>query len=59
MLQPAFGNDGHYIFSEDSGVRYWLPAVERFLSKNNVPFEAMVPSEAAKKPMLAGQTAVQ
>jgi len=59
VLQPAFGNDGHYIFSEDSGVRYWLPAVERFLSKNNVPFEAMVPSEAAKKPMLAGQTAVQ
>ena len=55
VLQPAFGKDGHYIFSEDSGVRYWLPAVERFLAKNNVPFEAMVPSQAAK-PMLAGQT---
>jgi dienelactone hydrolase len=57
VLQPAFGKDGHYIFSDDSGARYWLPAVERFLAKNGVPFEAMVPSEAAKKPMLAGQTA--
>src|SRR5262245_12392153 len=56
VLQPPFGKDGHYIFSEDSGVRYWVPAVERFLSRNGVPFEAMVPSEAAKKPMLAGQT---
>jgi dienelactone hydrolase len=53
VLQPAFGKDGHYIFSDDSGVRYWLPAVERFLNRNGVPFEAMVPSE--KKPMLAGQ----
>ena len=57
VLQPAFGNDGHYIFSDDSGVRYWLPAVERFLARNGVPFEAMVPSDAAKKPLLAGQTA--
>ena len=55
VLQPAFGKDGHYIFSDDSGVRYWLPAVERFLAKAGVPFEAMVPSEHAKKPMLAGQ----
>ena len=57
VLQPAFGKDGHYIFSDDSGVRYWLPAVERFLASNGVPFEAMVPSDAAKKPLLAGQTA--
>ncbi len=56
VLQPAFGKDGHYIFSEDSGVRIWLPAVERFMAKNGVPFEAMVPSDTAKKPMLAGQT---
>jgi dienelactone hydrolase len=53
VLQPPFGKDGHYIFSDDTGVRYWLPAVERFLARNGVPFEAMVPSE--KKPMLAGQ----
>ena len=31
VLQPAFGRDGHYIFSETLGVRYWLPAVEQFL----------------------------
>jgi dienelactone hydrolase len=55
VLQPAFGKDGHYIFSDDSGVRYWLPAVERFLAKAGVPFEAMLPSELAKKPILAGQ----
>jgi dienelactone hydrolase len=53
VLQPAFGKDGHYIFSDDSGVRYWLPAVERFLAKNGVPFEAMIAAE--KKPVLAGQ----
>lgn len=41
VLQPAFGRDGHYIFSDDSGVKLWLPAVERFLAKYNVPFEPM------------------
>src|SRR3982751_5365749 len=56
VLQPAFGKDGHYIFSEDSGVRYWVPAVESFMAKNGSPFEAMVPFDAAKKPMLAAQT---
>ena len=55
VLQPAFGRDGHYIFSEDSGVRYWLPAVERFLTKHGVPFEPMHPPEQAAKPILAGQ----
>jgi len=41
VLQPAFGRDGHYIFSETLGVRYWLPAVEQFLGKHNVPFERL------------------
>ena len=45
VFDPSSG--GQVIFSDDSGVRYWLPAVERFLAKNGVPFEAMVPSEAA------------
>jgi dienelactone hydrolase len=53
VLQPAFGKDGHYIFSDDSGARHWLPAVERFLARNGVPFERMEPAE--RKPMLAGQ----
>jgi dienelactone hydrolase len=41
VLQPAFGRDGHYIFSEVLGVRYWLPAVEQFLGKHGVPFERL------------------
>ena len=41
VLQPAFGRDGHYIFSETLGVRYWLPAVEQFLGKHNIPFERL------------------
>ena len=39
VLQPPFGRDGHYIFSETLGVRYWLPAVEQFLTKHGVPFD--------------------
>ena len=54
VLQPAFGKDGHYIFSEDQGVRWWLPAVERFLAKYHVPFEPMAPG-LGDKPLLAGQ----
>jgi dienelactone hydrolase len=41
VLQPPFGRDGHYIFSEVLGVRYWLPAVEQFLGKHGVPFERL------------------
>jgi dienelactone hydrolase len=41
VLQPAFGRDGHYIFSETLGVRYWLPAVEQFLGRHNIPFERL------------------
>jgi dienelactone hydrolase len=41
VLQPAFGRDGHYIFSETIGVRYWLPAVENFLGKHGIPFERL------------------
>src|SRR5688572_10241903 len=37
VLQPPFGRDGHYIFSEVLGVRYWLPAVEQFLGRHGIP----------------------
>jgi len=46
VLQPRFGRDGHYIFSEEPGVRYWLPAVERFLGRHGVPFERLEESGA-------------
>ena len=45
VLQPAFGRDGHYIFSETLGVRYWLPAVEQFLGKHGIPFERLDASQ--------------
>jgi dienelactone hydrolase len=41
VLQPAFGADGHYLFGSMLGVRYWLPAVERFLARHGVQFERM------------------
>jgi dienelactone hydrolase len=41
VMQPAFGKDGHYVFSELVGVRYWLPAVEKFLAKHAIPFDRL------------------
>jgi len=38
VLQPPFGDNGHYIFSDGAGSRYWVPAVERFLRTYAVPF---------------------
>jgi dienelactone hydrolase len=40
VLQPPFGANGHFLFSDDAGARYWEPAVERFLRQYGVPFEA-------------------
>jgi hypothetical protein len=52
VLQPPFGRDGHYIFSEVLGVRYWLPAVEQFLAKHGIPFERL---DAAQRIVTAGK----
>ncbi|MGE5639647.1 MAG: hypothetical protein ACM30H_06085, partial [Clostridia bacterium] len=41
VMQPSFGKDGHYLFGELIGVRYWLPAVEKFLGANHVAFNAI------------------
>jgi dienelactone hydrolase len=38
VLQPDFGADGHYLLSDAEGVRYWMPAVERFFARHRVPF---------------------
>ena len=40
-MQPAFGNDGHYVFSAEGGAKIWLPAVEHFLKEYGVPFQAL------------------
>jgi dienelactone hydrolase len=47
ILQPAFGRDGHYLFTDVVGVRYWLPAVERFFARHNLPFERLDASDTA------------
>jgi dienelactone hydrolase len=40
VLQEPFSANGHYIFSDRSGVQLWLPQVERFLRTHDVPFGA-------------------
>lgn len=41
VLQPPFGADGHYLFSDQAGVERWLPEVERFLSRHGIPFDSI------------------
>jgi len=38
VLQPPFGANGHYVFTEAAGAALWLPAVERFLERHAIPF---------------------
>jgi dienelactone hydrolase len=40
ILQPPFGRDGHYLFSDPDGIRVWLPNVERFLQRHGIRFDA-------------------
>jgi dienelactone hydrolase len=47
VLQPPFSANGHYIFSDGAGARYWVPAVESFLRKYAVPFGNVVPRTEA------------
>ena len=53
VLQPAFGKDGHYLFGDTLGVRYWLPTVETFLAKNNIAFARLDSSDAERQTLLA------
>lgn len=50
VMQPAFGSDGHYVFSAEGGAQIWLPAVEHFLKVYGVPFQALT----AARPVFAG-----
>src|SRR5262245_6059571 len=52
VLQPAFGSDGHYIFSAEDGQKVWVPAVENFLKEYGVPFQ----TRPTLKPVVAGGT---
>ncbi len=40
VLQPPFGANGHYLFTDKAGAVIWLPAVGRFLDRHGVPFSA-------------------
>lgn len=44
VLRPAFGRDGHYLFSDPAGARAWVPAVEDFLARHRIAFEAPKPA---------------
>ena len=53
VLQPAFGKDGHYLFGDTLGVRYWLPTVEGFLAKHGVAFTRLDSADPERAPLLA------
>jgi dienelactone hydrolase len=36
VKMPAFGDDGHQLFSTASGIPIWSPVVDRFLASNNL-----------------------
>jgi dienelactone hydrolase len=38
VLQPPYGSNGHYVFTDVGGAQSWLPAVERFFSRHRIPF---------------------
>jgi len=53
VLQPAFGKDGHYLFGDTLGVRYWLPTVEAFLARHNVQFARLDSTDPERQNLLA------
>jgi dienelactone hydrolase len=53
VLQPPFGKDGHYLFADTLGVRYWLPTVEGFLARHNVQFARLDATDPERQPLLA------
>jgi dienelactone hydrolase len=38
VLQPPFGENGHFVFGDTKGVALWLPTVERFFERHRIPF---------------------
>src|SRR5919202_5312683 len=52
-LQPSFGKDGHYLFGDTLGVRYWLPTVEGFLARHNIGFARLDATDPDRAPLLA------
>jgi len=46
VLQPPFGSNGHFVFTEAAGAALWLPVVERFLARHGIPFGLPGPAGA-------------
>jgi dienelactone hydrolase len=46
VLQPPFGLNGHFVFTEAGGAALWLPVVERFLARHGIPFAPPEPAGA-------------
>jgi dienelactone hydrolase len=40
IVQPAFESNGHFVFTDPDGQRAWLPAVEDFLRRHHIGFDA-------------------
>ena len=34
IIQPPFGNDGHFVLTNPGGAKHWGPALDRFLAAN-------------------------
>ena len=46
VLQPPFGANGHFVFTDAAGAALWLPVVERFLARHGIPFGLPEPAGA-------------
>ena len=53
VLQPPFGKDGHYLFADTLGVRYWLPTVEGFLGEHHIAFARLDATDPEQERLLA------
>ena len=41
-LLPSFGADGHFVFTDADGARYWVPVVGAFLRRYGLPFNPLM-----------------
>jgi dienelactone hydrolase len=46
VLQPPFGANGHFLFTDPAGAALWLPVVERFFARHGIPFGLPEPAGA-------------
>jgi dienelactone hydrolase len=54
VVQPPFGNDGHFLFVHPQGVKQWLPAVKDFFAHHGLPFKAIDNEAPQQSTQVAG-----